>query len=181
MIVITLQAKTARASGKLIRTGHPGFDLTPIVIGAGNTPMSAGAGPDPELIVLSGLTGALDLRGHDARILALQVLHHLDPERRAAYTRLIHYTASPEVKRDLEELMKTVFRDEFVDGLIDQGLQQGELRGEARMLLHIFAARGFAVPDDVRETVASCTDVAQLEAWAASAVVAASLQDVFGA
>lgn len=77
--------------------------------------------------------------------------------------------------------MKTVFRDEFIDGLIEQGLAQGELRGQARMLLRVFAARGFAVPDDVRERVTSCTDVAQLEAWVDRAAVATDLKDVLGA
>jgi hypothetical protein len=127
LLVIALQAATARASSKTIRVGHPGFDLTP------------------------------------------------DPERRAAYTRLIHYTAPPAVRRHLEKLMKTVLRDEFIDGYIDQGRAEGE----ARMLLRVIAARGFSVPDDIRERVTSCTDVTQLEEWADRAVVAATLEEIF--
>lgn len=176
LLVIALRAATARASSKTIRTGHPGFDLTPIVVGAGNTPISAGTGPDPELTVLAVLTGALDLRDHDACMLTLLVLNQLDSERRTAYTRLVHHTASAAVRLHLEKLMKTVFRDEFIDGYIDQGRAEGE----ARMLLRVIAARGFSLPDDIRERVASCTDIAQLEAWADRAAVATTLQEVFG-
>lgn len=76
--------------------------------------------------------------------------------------------------------MKTVFRDEFIDGYIDKGRAEGELREASRMLLRICAARGFTVPDDVRERVTSCTDVTQLEAWADAAVVATNLREIFG-
>jgi hypothetical protein len=75
--------------------------------------------------------------------------------------------------------MKTVFRDEFIDGYIDQGRAEGELRGAARMLLRVFAAKGFVVPEDVRERVTSSNDVTQLEEWADRAAVAASLDEVF--
>jgi len=49
------------------------------------------------------------------------------------------------------------------------------------MLLRVIAARGFSVPDDIRERVTSCTDVAQLEGWADRTVVATTMQQIFGA
>ncbi len=72
--------------------------------------------------------------------------------------------------------MATVFRDEFVDGLLDQGRAEGE----AQMLLRFLAARGFEIPDDIRERVQSCPDTARLEAWGALAATASSLEDIFG-
>ncbi len=48
------------------------------------------------------------------------------------------------------------------------------------MLLRILAARGFAVPGDVRERVLSCGDTAQLEAWGDLAAAAQSLEEIFG-
>jgi hypothetical protein len=42
LLVIALSATAARASRAVIRTGHPGFDLTPIVVGPDNTPAPAG-------------------------------------------------------------------------------------------------------------------------------------------
>jgi hypothetical protein len=184
LVVIALREPTARASGRPIPTGHPGFVLTPIVIGPGTTPRPEGPGAGPvsaELTVLAVLTGALDLSSAETRRLVLQAIAGVDAGRREIYTRLIRATASPAVRRALEELMATVFRDEFVDGLLDQGRAQGQAEGEAAMLLRVLAARGFTVPDDIRQRVQSCTDLAQLEAWGDRAVTAGSLEELFTA
>jgi hypothetical protein len=116
-----------------------------------------------------------DLGDAQTRQLVLQAIARLDAERREIYTRLIRATAPAAVRRALEELMATVFRDEFVDGLLDQGRAEGE----AAMLLRVLAARGFAVPDDIKQRVQSCADLAQLEAWGDRAVTAKSLEEIF--
>jgi hypothetical protein len=180
LVVIALRERTARASGRPIPTGHPGFVLTPIVIGPGTTLPHGGPGAGPvaaELAVLAVLTGALDLGDAQTRRLVLQAIAGVDTARREIYTRLIRATAPAAVRRALEELMATVFRDEFVDGLLDQG----RATGEAAMLLRVLAARGFTVPDDIRQRVQSCTDLAQLEAWGDRAVIARSVEELFTA
>jgi hypothetical protein len=48
------------------------------------------------------------------------------------------------------------------------------------MLLRFLAARGFEIPDDIRERVQLCPDTAQLETWGELAATAASLEDIFG-
>jgi hypothetical protein len=134
--------------------------------------------------VLAVLTGAVDLGDPAARRLVLQAIAPLDAERRATYTRLIRATASLAVRRALEELMATVFKDEFIDGLLDQGRAEGRAEGRAAgaaMLLRVLAARGFTVPDEIRQRVQSCTDLAQLEQWGDRAVTAKSLDQVFTA
>jgi hypothetical protein len=131
--------------------------------------------------MLAVLTGALDLGDAQTRRLVLRAIAGVDAGRREIYTRLIRATASPAVRRALEELMATVFRDEFVDGLLDQGRAQGQAEGEAAMLLRVLAARGFTVPEDIRQRVQSCTDLAQLEAWGDRAVTAGSLEELFTA
>jgi hypothetical protein len=84
--------------------------------------------------------------------------------------------------------MKITFpRDDFIDGWIEVGLEQGiaqgeatgMTRGEARILLRVLAARGFQIPDDIRDTVLTCTDTSQLEAWADLAAIASSIDEVF--
>jgi hypothetical protein len=190
LVVIALRGRTARASGRPIPTGHPGFVLVPIVIGPDTTPAPDGPGAEQvsaELAVLAVLTGALDLGDAATRRLVLQAIARLDAGRREIYTRLIRVTAAPSVRRALEELMATVFRDEFVDGLLDQGRAEGRAEGEARgraegeaaMLLRVLAARGFTVPDSIRQRVQACTDVARLEAWGDRAVTAGSLEEIF--
>lgn len=179
LVVIGLRADTARASARPILTGHPGFVLRPIVIGPDSTPVAEGPHA-AELTVLAVLTGALDLGDPAAQLLTLQRIARVDAERRQAYTRLIRVTASEAVRQALEELMTTVFpRDDFIDGLLDQGRAEGEARGEAKMLLRVLAARGFAVTDDVRERVVGCTDTGRLETWADRAVTASSITEVF--
>jgi hypothetical protein len=184
LIVIALRPGTARSSAKLISTGHPGFALRPIVIGPENTP--APEGPEAaELTVLAVLTGALDLHDPAAQLLALQRIARVDAERRQTYTRLIRVTASEAVRLALEELMTTVFpRDDFIDGLLDQGRSEGRAEGraegEAKMLLRVLAARGFSLPDEIRERVTGCTDLAQLESWGERAVTARSVREIFG-
>jgi hypothetical protein len=188
LVVIALRERTARASGRPIPTGHPGFVLTPIVIGPDTTPPPDGPGGgqvSAELAVLAVLTGALDLGDADTRRLVLQAIARLDAGRREIYTRLIRATASAAVRRALEELMATVFRDEFIDGLLDQGRAEGRAEGraagEATMLLRVLAVRGFTVPDDIRQRVQSCADLAQLEAWGDRAVTAESIDEIFTA
>ena len=76
--------------------------------------------------------------------------------------------------------MTMVFpRDEFIDGLLDQGRAEGEVKGEAKMLLHILAARGLPVSSDIRERILGSTDTAQLEAWADQALCATSITGIF--
>jgi hypothetical protein len=194
LVVIALGERTARASGRPIRTGHPGFVLEPIVIGPGTTPVPAGSGTEEvsaELTVLAVLTGTLDLADPQTRRFVLQAIAPLDADRRENYTRLIRATAPAAVRLALEELMATVFKDEFIDGLLDRGRAEGEARGraegeargraegEAAMLLRVLAARGFTVPDEIRQQVQSCTDLTQLETWFDRAVTAKSLDEVF--
>ena len=188
LVVIALRERTARASGRPIATGHPGFVLTPIVIGPDTTPAPDGLGGwqvSAELAVLAVLTGALDLGDADTQRLVLRAIARLDAERREIYIRPIRATAPAAVRRALEELMATVFRDEFIDGLLEQGRAEGEERGraqgEAAMVLRVLTARGFTVPDEIRQRVQACSDLDQIEAWGDRAATARSLDEIFTA
>jgi hypothetical protein len=187
LVVIALRPETARASRKLIRTGHPDFGLIPIVVAFDNSPLSGGKGPDPELLLMAVLTGRLDLSDHETQMLILSVLRALkqtDLANFESYTRLIRYLAPSDAQNALGELMKITFpRDDLIDGWIEvgleQGIAQGEAMGEARILLRVLTARGLEIPDDIRDTVLTCTDTNQLEAWADLAATAPSIDEIF--
>jgi len=136
----------------------------------------------PELAVLNVLTGDLDLTTHEGRMLALVSIAPATPDRRERYTRYIRAVIPPAARDALEELLKTVIKDEFLDGILAQGEAKGEAKGkakgEARMLLRYLATR-FDMPAEVSERVTSCADTAQLEAWFDRAVSAATLDEVF--
>ena len=179
LLVICLSTATATRCRTPIATGHPGFDLVPLVIDPvtipdPNGPAAATAGP--ELAVLAVLTGALDLNQDSARRLVLASLANLDDSRLATYTVLVRSAVSQSARQALEDLMTTKFRDTFVDRL----LAEGEAKGEARTILRVLAARGLEVPAKVREQVLSCTDTSQLETWTDRAAIAVSVEEVFG-
>ncbi|QBS40654.1 hypothetical protein [Nocardia sp. CS682] len=184
LVVIAANPATAHACSRTIHTGHPGFSLAPIVIGPHNTPdptNPAFAGVAPELTVLAALTHALDLTEDANRRLVLDKLATLDRETRTTYTRFVRHAASDAARKALEELMASpTYRDDWVDGLLDQGRAEGEARGEAKMLLRVLAARGWAVPDDLRTRIESCLDTVQLEEWGDKAIAADSLNAIFG-
>jgi hypothetical protein len=208
LVVICPGWATGRWARRPIPTGHPGFDLVPLVVDASCTP--AASGPvqidiGPELAVLAAFTGAVDLEQDAGRRLVLGAVAAagLDADRLETYTSLIRACAPAAARSALEALMTTVFKDDFVERYKAEGRAEGEAKGraealaefrddfverykaegraegEAGMLLRVLAARGFDVPGEVRERVLSCTDLGQLESWGDRAVTAASLDDVF--
>jgi hypothetical protein len=180
LVVICPSRGVGRWAREPIVTGHPGFDLAPLVIDADTTPASDL--PDlaavvPELAVLGALTGSVDLEQDAGRrqVLGAIATAELDADRLETYTHLIRAAASATARQALEALMAIAFKDDFIDRL----KAEGEAVGQAKMLLRVLAARGFHVPDHVRQQVLACTDPAQQEAWVDKAVTAPSLKDVF--
>ncbi len=191
LLVICLNTETATRCRVPIVTGHPGFDLVPLVIDSVTIPDPRGltaATAGPELAVLAVLTGALDLSQDSARRLVLASLANLDESRLATYTVLVRSAASESARQALEDLMTTKFSDDFVDRFLAEGeakgraegRAEGEATGEARVILRVLAARSLEVSDKVREQVLSCTDTGQLETWADRAATATSVEEVFG-
>jgi hypothetical protein len=43
----------------------------------------------------------------------------------------------------------------------------------------VLKARGFKVPDDIRQRVLECRDLDQFEEWTRRAVTAASMEEIF--
>jgi hypothetical protein len=183
LLVICPRAGTAARCRALIPTGHPGFELIPLVVDAATIPDAAGPGlaEHPELVVLAVLTGALDLDHDASRRLVLARLAGLDESRLKTYTVFVLNAASDAARQALEALMTTApFKNAFVDRLLAEGEAKGEAKGEARLLLRVLAARGLHVSAEIRQRVLSCADISQLEAWADRAATAATIDQVFG-
>jgi hypothetical protein len=183
LLVICPGTATARRCRMPIHTGHPGFDLVPLVIDPGAADMrSAG----PELVVLAVLVRALDLDQESSRRLVLARLADLDDGRFQTYTVFVLNAASQPARQALEALMTTApFKNSFVDRLLAEGRAEGraegKAEGEARLVLRVLSARGLQVSAEIRERVLSCTDTGQLETWAERAATAGSIDEVFGA
>ena len=126
LTVICPSRNTGRWARRPIPTGHPGFDLVPLVIDADTTPrpsVAGLAGAGPELAVLAAFTGAVDLEQDAGRreVLGTLAAARLDEERLEIYTHLIRAVASAAARSALEALMTTAFKDEFIDRIKAEG------------------------------------------------------------
>jgi hypothetical protein len=207
LMVFCRDRSTARACARPIPTGHPEFVLTPIVIGPDDVPDPYGRGTTgaaAELTMMAAWAGSADLRDPAVQDRTLRLIAGLEPERLAAYTRIVLIAAPDEPsRRALEALMTTVFKNDFLDKLQAEaeargsargeaeglargealGLARGEARGEAagraQMILQVLAARHIAVPTEIRDQVLACTDIGQLDAWGRKAAIARSAEEIF--
>lgn len=73
---------------------------------------------------------------------------------------------------------RTLGRDEGLSLGRAEGEARGRAEGEARALLIALQARGFAVPDAVRDRILAQKDQDCLERWLKKAIVASSLAEV---
>jgi hypothetical protein len=86
----------------------------------------------------------------------------------------------------MEEIMKSTdwpVYSPFAREHFGRGREVGEAEGKteeaARSVLLVLNARDFNVPDDIRNRVATCTDLAQLESWLTRAATIQALEDLF--
>jgi hypothetical protein len=204
LMIFCRDRAVARACAKPIPTGHPRFVLTPIVIGPDDVPAARQQGAaqvTAELGMMAAWSGSADLRDPAVRLQTLRLLAGLDAETLATYTRIVLIAAPDESsRRALEALMSTVFKNEFLDKLeadakargeakglargeakgLARGEAMGEAAGRAKTILQVLAARGVAVPAEIRDQVLACTDIAQLDAWVSKAAIAETVDEVFG-
>ncbi len=134
LVVICRDRATGRWARRPIVTGHPGFDLVPLVIDADTTPALSGPGPagaGPELAVLAAFTGAVDLEQDAGRraVLSAVAAAGLDEDRLETYTHLIRACAPVAARSALEAMMTTAFKDDFVERYKEEGRAEG--RAEA--------------------------------------------------
>ena len=70
------------------------------------------------------------------------------------------------------------YQSDFARRYVAQGEAKGEAKGRAHALLGVLAARGIAVPDDVRAQIETCTELPLLDRWLTRAVTALSAAEV---
>jgi predicted transposase YdaD len=162
----------------------------------------------PELAVLHVATQSIDMTTHEARMRVLEALAIVPADRRASYSRIVRAVVSETVREELEQLMKTVIKDDFIDGITEegltrgiqqgiergiqqgiergiqqgvvQGMAEGRVAGEADAILRVLDARGLKVSAVQRKRIIGCTDLEQLQEWITRAVTAAKVADIFG-
>ena len=123
----------------------------------------------------------------DVALVALAAAQQLDDSRATLYFDLVYASISEAARAILEGLMTSrnfEYQSDFAKRYFAQGQAageaSGEARGEARALLNVLAARGVEVPEEARQRILSCTDLAVLDTWLARAVTAKRVSEVVG-
>jgi hypothetical protein len=191
LLVICPDPAEARKCAQVIRTGHPGFDLAPIVISPQNAPGTDDAAP--WLTVFAACMGAIDL---EDKTNASHVLSAINQTRagiadRRRITAIILNLVSEAARTILEEMAMALpdVKNDFLDRLeaeavakgMAQGMAQGTASTKAESILRILAARHLAPTEAQRNQVSECTDLGQLDRWFDRALTASTIEQVFAA
>jgi len=85
-------------------------------------------------------------------------------------------------RRQMEEKLRTVDYEFQTDWgrAWAKGEAEGEAKGEAKALLRVLAARDIKVDETDRDRILTCTDTATLDAWLDRAIVATTVEEIFG-
>jgi hypothetical protein len=176
LVVLCPDPAEAAKCRQLIRTGHPGFDLAPIVIDSGGLPGREGGGP--YLTVFAASMGGIDMESEPGarRVLDAMASAEVSDADRLRMMAIILRLASDAARQIIEAMMKTSdYEKTFVERIHEQGISAGE----AKAVLRLLDARGLAPSAEQRQRVMSCTDSAQLDLWFDRAVTAATAAEVF--
>ena len=184
LLVICPAPDEAEKCRRIIRTGHPGFDLAPEVIDLLNAPGADGA--SPYLAIFAACIGAIDMeteRGARQVLTAIQNTGASTADRERLTT-IILTIASSAAQQILEDMMTTIeWKSDFIEGFHRQGLEEGREQGleqgKAEYLIKIIDARRIAMTDQERQQVTSCTDLTQLDQWFDRALTATTAADIF--
>jgi hypothetical protein len=165
-----------------IEIGVPGFVLRPPVLRRTAVPVVTDreeAARRPELGVLSALAHGDTEQGETIAAAVVPAIQGLDDDRARLYYDLVYNSLNDAARRALETMMKGYeYQSDFAKKYVAQGRTEGRAEGEARALLTVLRARGFAVQDADRERILAQKDPERLERWLEKATFAASVAAV---
>lgn len=163
-----------------IHTGHPGFNLSPIVIDPQHAPNPEGA--SPWLVIFDACLGALNIDAEPVARRILDAVHDSGASSadRTRVVTLILKAAPAAARQILEELMATAeWKSDFVESFVNVGIEQGAIRSRAEDILKVLDARNLKPTSVQRELVSTASDLAGLDRWFDRALTAATADEVF--
>lgn len=181
LVVLCPDPAEAAKCRRLIRTGHPGFDLAPVVIDSGGSVSRNGAG-GPYLTVFAASMGGIDMESEPGarQVLDAMASAEVSDADRLRMTAIILKLASDAARQVLEAMMMTSdYEKTFVERIHEQGISEGEAKGKAESVLKLLDARRLAPSQEQRQRVTSCTDPAQLDLWFDRAITVGTAAEVF--
>jgi hypothetical protein len=183
LLVVTIDQKMVRWCSQPIDTGHPGWTLTPLVLGPLGVPIvtdAEQAKAAPEVVVLSAMAHGQSEAGEAIGMAFLEAAAGLSEELRAVYGDLVLSSLNEAARRRLEAMMKAgyEFQSEFARSYVAKGREEGEIKAKANAVLAVLEARGLEVPSEVRERVLASTDPAELDRWIRRAAVVSDAREL---
>lgn len=192
LLVVCPDPREAGKCRKVIRMGHPGWDLYPIVIDPAHAPAGDGAGP--YLTLFLACLPALDMTQEDnaRRVLAAIRGTGGSHAERKRLTAIILKRASDAARQILEAMMKTdEWEDDFIESYvkigveqgIEQGIEKGHQQGaattKAQDVLKVIDARKLTPTKEQRAMVTADAGLEKLDVWFDRALTAATVADIF--
>lgn len=192
LLVICPDPREADKCRRVIRMGHPGWDLYPIVIDPAHAPAGEDAGP--YLTLFLACLPALDVtrEGNARRVLAAIRDTGGSHAERKRLTAIILKRASDAARQILEAMMKTDdWKDDFIESYvkigveqgIEQGIEKGDRQGAARTkaqdVLKVIDARKLKPTTEQRAMVTADAGLDKLNRWFDRALTAATVADIF--
>jgi hypothetical protein len=180
LVVLCPDPAEARKCRTPIRTGHPGFDLVPIVIDSSAPPGAAGGGP--YLTVFAASMGGIDMASEPGarRVLDAMASPGVTDADRLRMITIMLRLADDAARQRLEAMMKTSeYEKTFIERIHDEGIAEGKAEGKAEAVLRLLDARGVALSPEQRQRVTSSTDPAQQDLWFDRAITASTAAEVF--
>jgi len=192
LLIVTIDESVARWARAPIPIGHPGFCLTPLVLGPKDIPRivdPAQARQTPELAVLGVMAHGQKEepdRALEMAKAALAVCHELEDDRALPYSELVLLSLNQVAKAALEKLMASgqfEYQSDFARKHRGEGEAIGEAigvaKGEARAVIAFLEARALPMDDDARVRILGCTDLSVLERWIRQAATIAAVDELF--
>ncbi|WP_438022630.1 hypothetical protein [Sorangium sp. So ce233] len=179
LLVVTIDAEIARWCSRPIDTGHPGWILTPLVLGPEGVPIvtdAEQAKAAPEVVVLSAMAHGQEEAGEAIGAAFLAAAAGLDQERRDLYADVVLSSLNEAARRTLEAMMKSGY--EYQSEFARSYVAKGEIKAKAHDVLVVLEARGLEIPAEVRERVLANADLAELDRWLRRAAVVSDAREL---
>jgi hypothetical protein len=180
LLVVTITPKMARWCSREIDTGHPGWGLTPIVLGPTGIPVVTdveAARARPEVCVLSAMAHGQGEQGEAIGEAFLEARGKLSDELRAFYADVVLSSLNEAARRRLEAMLKAGY--EYQSEFARTYVAQGKVEAKAQDVIAVLDARELEVPPDVRERILGSADLAELDRWIRRAAVVSEASQLF--
>jgi hypothetical protein len=194
LLVVTADESTADWASQPIALGHPGLELSPLVLRPSAVPRvttPAEAEQNLELAVLSALAHNQEEEDVPVIMAALDALYRgsAQNEHLRYYVDLIHAAMGEAARSALKAKMIPAgyqYQSDFAQGYFSKGKQEGKqeglqegLRGLVKALLSVLASRGVKLTPAESTRITECENVELLTRWLTRAATASLSSSVF--